>query len=428
MSVTTLPVRRVPVTPGHRVTAGDGITAATGATVSDGTTAGGGYEVVGGSGLLAAAAGVVEQRDVCIVTDTNVGPIHGPALAAALEDAGKRVTVLRVPAGEASKSLATWGELIADVARTGLGRDGAGRVVREAEIRDVHRLRRRIGHEAVRLGRGQVEDRARTGLGRDGAVVARGGGVVGDLAGFVAASYLRGVAFYQYPTSLLAMVDASVGGKTGLDLPEGKNLVGAFWQPRGVVADVATLASLPEREFRQGTVELVKHGYLRDPELLTVVGPRWHPSADSDLLSEAVARSVAVKAAVVAADERETGERAHLNLGHTLAHALEAATGLALQHGDAVAYGLVYAALLGRGRGHDDLVPELLRLVEWLDPAPLPYVSFEDLAPYIARDKKAVGGAARFVLLRSLGDPYLAADVGTDEQRAAYAALKELVA
>jgi 3-dehydroquinate synthase len=384
VSVTTLPVRRVPVTPGHSVTAGDGITAATGATVSDGTTAGGGYEVVVGSGLLAAAAGVVEQRDVCIVTDTNVGPIHGPALAAALEDAGKRVTVLRVPAGEASKSLATWGELIADVARTGLGRDGA--------------------------------------------VVALGGGVVGDLAGFVAASYLRGVAFYQYPTSLLAMVDASVGGKTGLDLPEGKNLVGAFWQPRGVVADVATLASLPEREFRQGTVELVKHGYLRDPELLTVVGPRWHPSADSDLLSKAVARSVAVKAAVVAADERETGERAHLNLGHTLAHALEAATGLALQHGDAVAYGLVYAALLGRGRGHDDLVPELLRLVEWLDPAPLPYVSFEDLAPYIARDKKAVGGAARFVLLRSLGDPYLAADVGTDEQRAAYAALKELVA
>jgi 3-dehydroquinate synthase len=384
VSVTTLPVRRVPVTPGHSVTAGDGTTAATGATVSDGTTAGGGYEVVVGSGLLASAAGVVEQRDVCIVTDTNVGPIHGPALAAALEDAGKRVTVLRVPAGEASKSLATWGELIADVARTGLGRDGA--------------------------------------------VVALGGGVVGDLAGFVAASYLRGVAFYQYPTSLLAMVDASVGGKTGLDLPEGKNLVGAFWQPRGVVADVATLASLPEREFRQGTVELVKHGYLRDPELLTVVGPRWHPSADSDLLIEAVARSVAVKAAVVAADERETGERAHLNLGHTLAHALEAATGLALQHGDAVAYGLVYAALLGRGRGHDDLVPELLRLVEWLDPAPLPYVSFEDLAPYIARDKKAVGGAARFVLLRSLGDPYLAADVGTDEQRAAYAALKELVA
>ncbi|HET8986000.1 MAG TPA: 3-dehydroquinate synthase [Trueperaceae bacterium] len=360
MRVSKLPQRRVPVAVGD------------------------GYDVIVGSGLLASTADVVEQRDVCIVTDTNVGGIHGPALVAALEHAGKRVTVLTVPAGEASKSLATWGDLIADVARSGLGRDGA--------------------------------------------VVALGGGVVGDLAGFVAASYLRGVAFYQYPTSLLAMVDASVGGKTGLDLPEGKNLVGAFWQPRAVIADVATLASLPEREFKQGTVELVKHGYLRDPELLTVVGPRWHGSTDAGLLVAAVARSVAVKAAVVEADARESGERAYLNFGHTLAHALEAATGLGLQHGDAVAYGLVFAALLGRGRGHADLVPDLMTLLEWLEPAPLPDVGFDVLAPYIARDKKSAGGTARFVLLTALGEPYLAADVSAQEQKAAFASLKELVA
>src|SRR5690606_10583489 len=156
------------------------------------------------------------------------------------------------------------------------------------------------------------------------------------------------------------------GGKTGLDLPEGKNLVGAFWQPRAVFADVATLATLPEREFRQGTVELVKHGYLRDGGLLEVIGPDWHPLTDTARLIDAVTRSVAVKAAVVAADERESGERAYLNFGHTLAHALEGATGLAMQHGDAVAYGMLYAGLLARRRGHADLVPALLQLIEWL--------------------------------------------------------------
>lgn len=360
MSASTLPPRRVPVAVGD------------------------GYEVAIGRDLLASAAAVVKEQDIVVVTDANVGRAHGPSLVSALERAGRRVTTFTVPAGEASKSLTTWAELVTSVARSGLGRDGA--------------------------------------------IVALGGGVVGDLAGFVAASYLRGVAFYQYPTSLLAMVDASVGGKTGLDLPEGKNLVGAFWQPRAVVADVATLASLPAREFRQGTVELVKHGYLRDPELLKVIGRGWHRETDPELLVDAVERSVAVKAAVVSADERESGERAFLNFGHTLAHALEAATDLALQHGDAVAYGMVYAGLLARGRGHADLVPGLLALLDWLGPAPLPAVEFADLAPFIARDKKAVGGTARFVLLAALGEPYLAADVGAEEQRYAFTALKELVA
>lgn len=346
-------------------------------------TAGAGYEVIVGSDLAATAAAVIEEQQVVIVTDANVGPLHGSGLVLALERAGRRVTTLTVPAGEASKSLTTWSELLRRVARSGLGRDGA--------------------------------------------IVALGGGVIGDLAGFVAASYLRGVAFYQFPTSLLAMVDASVGGKTGLDLPEGKNLVGAFWQPRAVVADVTTLASLPVREFKQGTVELVKHGYIRDPALLRIVGPAWHREADAESLSDAVSRSVAVKAAVVSADERESGDRAHLNFGHTLAHALEAVTDMALQHGDAVAYGMVFAALLARGRGHEDLVPGLLDLVAWLQPAPLPGVDFADLSPFIARDKKTAAGTPRFVLLSAVGAPYLAGDVGIDEQRAAYAALKELM-
>ena len=345
---------------------------------------GSGYEVTIGSGLLVTAAAVIAEQRVVVVTDVNVVRAHGAALVASLESAGKSVTLLTVQPGEASKSLATWGELVGAVARSGLGRDGA--------------------------------------------IVALGGGVVGDLAGFVAASYLRGVAFYQFPTSLLAMVDASVGGKTGLDLPEGKNLVGAFWQPRAVIADVATLTSLPEREFKQGTVELVKHGYLRDPRLLQVVGPDWHRGADPALLIDAVTGSVAVKAAVVSADERESGERAHLNFGHTLAHALEAVTDMALQHGDAVAYGMLYAGLLARQRGHADLVPDLLRLVEWLQPAPMPAVAFSDLAPFVARDKKSAGGLPRFVLLAELGSAYLADDVTVEEQEAAYAALKELIA
>ena len=359
MTVWTRPSRRVPVVIGV------------------------GYEVTVGSDLLATAAAVIEEHSVVVVTDQHVGPLHGPPLVAAIESAGRSVTTLTVPAGESSKNLATWGDVVGAVARAGLGRDGA--------------------------------------------IVALGGGVVGDLAGFVAASYLRGVAFYQFPTSLLAMVDASVGGKTGLDLPEGKNLVGAFWQPRAVIADVATLATLPEREFKQGTVELVKHGYIRDPALLQVVGPAWRREADEGLLVDAVGRSVAVKAAVVSADERESGERAHLNFGHTLAHALEAVTDMQLQHGDAVAYGMVFAALLSRERGAVDFVPELLRLVDWLQPAPLPAVDFSDLAPFIARDKKTAGGRPRFVLLAELGRPYLAADVGVDEQESAYAALKELI-
>ena len=344
---------------------------------------GDGYRVHVGSDLAGTAVELVRHPRVAVVSDSNVAPVHARGVASALAAAGTHVDTLTVPAGEASKSLAVWGDLLSRLARTGMGRDGA--------------------------------------------IVAVGGGVVGDLAGFAAASYLRGVALYQYPTSLLAMVDASVGGKTGLDLPEGKNLVGAFWQPRAVIADVATLRTLPEREFRQGTVELVKHGYLRDPELLGVVGDEWHRAAPPERLVDAVTRSVAVKAAVVAADERERGERAYLNLGHTLAHALEAASGLAMQHGDAVAYGMLYAGLLGRARGHADLVPDLLRLVEWLQPVPFPELGFDRFATFMARDKKAVGGATRFVLLRRVGEPYLAADVSDDEQRSAFRELEELV-
>lgn len=339
------------------------------------------YPVVVGAGVLGDLGRIVHERDVAVISDAHVAPLYAGAVERAMTDAGKRVRSWTVPAGEDSKSIATWQHLLRQLAGAGLGRDAA--------------------------------------------VVALGGGVVGDLAGFVAASYLRGVAFYQVPTSLLAMVDASVGGKTGLDLPEGKNLVGAFWQPRAVVADVRTLASLPEREFRHGTVELVKHGFLADPTLLQRFDAGWAPGIEDEALVDAVTRSVAVKAAVVAADEREAGPRAHLNLGHTLAHALEAITAHAMPHGEAVAYGLLYAALLGRARGMADLVPRMQRLVRWVDPAPLPDVPFEALAPYLARDKKVAAGRLRFVLLEDVGRPCVVDDVAAAEQATAWQALRE---
>ncbi len=340
------------------------------------------YTVSVGPGLLhSLLPGILTQERVAVITDENVARAHGDGVVDALTAAGKSVQLLVVPAGEGSKSLARYTALLEELATAGLSRDAA--------------------------------------------VVTLGGVVVGDLGGFVAATYMRGVAFYQAPTSLLAMVDASVGGKTGLDLPHGKNLVGAFWQPRGVVADVRTLRTLPPREFQQGTVEAFKHGLLAAPDLLAALGPGWAPDAPAERLTDVVARSVAVKAAVVAADEREQGVRAHLNLGHTLAHALEAASGHSLAHGDAVAYGLVYAALVGRRRGYADLVSRTLEFLRWVAPAPLPSTDFATLLGYMGRDKKVLRGQLRMVLLEDLGRPVIVADLSLTELEAAWAELEE---
>lgn len=349
------------------------------------------YDVVVGAGLLEEAPRLVPQAAVAVVTDDTVGELHARRLVAALEATGKRVATITVPPGEASKGLATY-----------------GRVVREL---------------------------AAAGIGRDGAVLALGGGVVGDLGGFAAATYLRGVPVYQLPTTLLAMIDASLGGKTGLDLPEGKNLVGAFWQPRAVLADVRTLRTLPARELRQGVAELVKTGYIGDLGLVGEAARLLVPAAagqgslnasEAELV-ELVARAAAVKTRIVSEDPHEAGVRAYLNLGHTLAHALEAASGLALSHGDAVLYGLLYAALLGRARGMADVVDEIDRLVGQLRPDPLPDVAFDALVPYMARDKKARAGRVRFVLIAEPERLELVDDLTEAELRAAWSALEELV-
>ncbi|BDP42497.1 3-dehydroquinate synthase [Deinococcus aetherius] len=248
---------------------------------------------------------------------------------------------------------------------------------------------------------------ARANIPRDGAVVGLGGGAATDLAGFVAASYLRGVAFYTMPTTLLGMVDAAVGGKTGVNLPEGKNLVGAFWPPRAVWCDTDVLATLPPAVFAEGAAEAYKHGLIADPALLPrVLSPDFRPGGSN--LEDTLADAIAVKAGVVTRDLTERGERAFLNFGHTLAHALEAFTDHGVTHGEAVGYGMHYAARLSRALGGADLTGHTLAFLGWQRPRPLPPLTFEDVWPYMARDKKADAEGVRFVLLHDLARPYLA--------------------
>ena len=254
---------------------------------------------------------------------------------------------------------------------------------------------------------GLLSRMAKAALPRDSAVVGLGGGAATDLAGFVAASYLRGVAFYTMPTTLLGMVDAAVGGKTGVNLPEGKNLVGAFWPPKAVWCDTDTLATLPPAVFREGAAEAFKHGLIADPSLLgRVLDPEFRPHGA--LLESTLADAIAVKAGVVSRDLTERGERAFLNFGHTLAHALEGVTGQATAHGEAVGYGMHYAARLSRALGGTDLTAHTLNFVRWQQPTPLPELTYDLISPYMARDKKADSDGMRFVLLHGLAQPYLA--------------------
>ena len=262
------------------------------------------------------------------------------------------------------------------------------------------------------------------GLDRQGTIVALGGGVVGDVAGFVAASYLRGVDLVLCPTSLLAMVDASIGGKTGVDLPQGKNLVGAFKQPRAVVADVATLVTLPAAEFTAGLAEVAKHGLIADPLLWQrLMMEEWHIDPRhlaSDRLLRAdlqslLVRAIRVKRDVIEEDPFEVGRRAVLNLGHTFAHAIEQVSGYAVRHGDAVAMGLVAAARLSAAL--EECSPSLPRLVEAVLarlglPTHIP-PALDPAALYAAMgsDKKKEAGRLRFILLHDIGDVFVRADV-----------------
>jgi len=317
-------------------------------------------------------ASIIRGRDLLIVTDSNVAPLYLTRVEAAL--ATHRVRTLVLPPGESEKTLARFGEVIDAL----------------ADLR----------------------------ASRDATVVALGGGVVGDLAGFAAACWMRGVAFVQLPTTLLAMVDSSVGGKTAVDLPHGKNLVGAFHQPSAVIADIETLTTLPIRELRAGLAEVVKYGAIRDPEFFAWV--EAHSGAllgrDPEALAEAVERSCQHKAGIVARDEHEQGERALLNFGHTFGHALETAGGYgALLHGEAVAIGMLMAARLSAALGHAP--PEdAERLSHLLTRLGLPLFPRGDADPaqlleLMRLDKKVVSGKLRLILWRGVGRAEIVADV-----------------
>lgn len=263
---------------------------------------------------------------------------------------------------------------------------------------------------------------------RTDAVVAVGGGTVTDLAGFVAATWLRGVPVLHVPTTLLAMVDAAVGGKSGINTPEGKNLVGAFHNPTGVVCDLDVLRTLPRADLVAGLAEVLKSGFIADPRILELVeadpdaATRW----DSSVLAELVELTVRVKAAVVAADPRESFLREVLNYGHTLGHAVEQVEGYRRRHGEAVAIGMVYAAELGHRTGTvDDALMARHRSVLQAVGLPTTYTGapFEDVLQAMARDKKSRGATVRFVVLDGLANPVRLE--GPDEAllRSAYTAL-----
>jgi 3-dehydroquinate synthase len=324
----------------------------------------GSYPVYVEPGALGRLAELVARhvpgRSLALLTDTNVRPLPirwGVTLPGMTAE-------LVVPAGEASKSRERW-----------------------SELSDALLARR---------------------LGRDTALVLLGGGVVGDLGGFVAATYLRGIPYVQVPTTLLAMLDASVGGKTAVDTPQGKNLIGAFHPPAAVIADPRVLATLPERDFRSGLAEAVKHGLIADRAYFdwiraatAAIGAR-----DPDTLARLVRRSVEIKAAVVSEDEREAGRRAILNAGHTVAHALEQASGYALAHGEAVAIGLVTECRLAESMGlaEPGIADAVAQLLERLGlPVALPGFSPARLLEAMATDKKNRGSRIRFALPVSIG-------------------------
>jgi 3-dehydroquinate synthase len=347
------------------------------------------YDIVIGRDVLAQLgtrmAALRPGARAAIVTDENVGRAHLASARHALESAGIGVTHVTVPPGEGSKSAAMFEQVC------------------EALI-------------AARIERNDL-------------VVALGGGVIGDLAGFAAASVRRGLDFIQVPTTLLAQVDSSVGGKTGINSKQGKNLIGAFHQPVLVLADTALLDTLPQRQFRAGYAEVAKYGLLGDVDFFSWLEANWKDVfAGGPAREHAIAVSCRNKAAIVSRDERENGERALLNLGHTFGHALEAAAGFSdrLLHGEAVSIGMALAFQYSASKG---LLPEgdAARAVAHLSAVGLPVkisdfsnekLDADRLMDLIAQDKKVKRGTLTFILVRGIGKSFIAANVDPAEIRA----------
>ncbi len=328
------------------------------------------YRVIVSAGALERAGDVVAQtapaHRYAIITDANVGPVYAQRVRDSLRAA--QAHVFTIPAGEAHKTRQRWALL--------------------------------------------TDEMLSSGFGRDSAVIALGGGVVGDLAGFVAATFMRGIPFVQIPTSLLAMIDASVGGKTGVDTPAGKNLVGAFHQPAAVIADTSVLKTLPVEHLRAGMAEALKHGVIADASYFERVASLAASIETLDLTGDAaldlVARSVEIKADIVERDEREGGVRKTLNFGHTIGHAVELCSGYALLHGEAVAIGMWYEALLAERLGIADAgiagrIDQAVQAVGLATrrPASMPV---HQIVAATHSDKKARGGRVEYALPVRIGE------------------------
>lgn len=338
------------------------------------------YDVIVEAGALSRAGDLIAQcglagRRAAVISDEKVAGFHGAALLASLEAAGFKPTLHKVPSGEASKSM--------------------------SHVENLCREMIRAGHD------------------RKSVVVALGGGVVGDLAGFVAAIFYRGLPFVQVPTTIVSQVDSSVGGKTGVNVAEGKNLLGAFHQPRLVIVDPETLRTLPDREFHEGFAEAIKHAAIRDAAMLDELAT-LDPSS-RDVPADLIARNIAIKARVVEADEHETlGIRALLNFGHTIGHGIEASVPYGeMLHGEAISLGIRAALFLSEKRA--GLAPEAARkIIEILERFHLPLVLGEEIATQtvlekLARDKKFSAGAIRFVVLDAAGSAKLSDSVTQED-------------
>ena len=349
------------------------------------------YDVIVENGILKQAgqrianAGLAD-RHAAVISDETVAALHAETLLASLETAGLRPTLHTVPAGEASKSM----------------------------------------HHAESLCRQMI----RAGHDRKSVVVALGGGVVGDLAGFVAAIFYRGLPFVQIPTTIVAQVDSSVGGKTGVNVAEGKNLLGAFHQPRLVLVDPATLRTLPDREFHEGFAEAIKHAAIRDAAMLDNLAA-LNP-ANREVPADLIARNIAIKARIVEVDEHETlGIRALLNFGHTIGHGIEASVPYGeMLHGEAISLGMRAALFLSER--HANLAPAATaRILRVLERFHLPLVIAEAIATEtvmakLATDKKFAAGAIRFVVLDAPGSARVCHTVTLDDLRRAIDHLRTL--
>lgn len=312
-----------------------------------------------------------------IVTDTNVATLYGEKLLKSMNEAGLDAKMLPFPAGEKNKNLATVGALASRLAKAGFDR-----------------------HDCI---------------------VALGGGVAGDIAGFLASSYMRGIPFVQVPTTLLAQVDSSVGGKTGVDIPEGKNLVGAFYQPQSVYIDTEVLTTLPRQELLGGLAEVLKYGVIRDADFFNFLEEfrRQIVRLDQELLVQTIYKCCSIKSDVVEEDEREGGLRKILNYGHTIGHAVEAASNFEIIHGMAVAIGMVAAARLSVMKGtlsgvDNDRIYSVISAYGM--PVDVPaHLNRQLIKKYLKADKKVVAGKVNFILPDSIGSTYITDDIAPQQ-------------